>query len=664
MSLFHQAFDVLAKNNSTQTTISQIPALLLESFVPGYAVVSKLALNSLGIDITNIVTLIFAITLTITASKYLLDHAYVYFNLYWTSSVSIEDPDTHFDFIMEWLTAQKSTESARSLMIKKPSRHRKLQEDDSDIKPLNESNEWINYGRPNSVNYQPGRGVYWFFWGHRLFWMDRQQTTLMSAYSTNSWLSQCDSICIKTTGRSTRPIKELIQAAKAFSHEKNKARTGVMRPGAEDRGTRDWRRVALRVSRPIDTVILDPNRKNDILNDINEYLHPSTAQWYGNRGIPYRRGYLFYGPPGSGKSSFAWAIAGVFGLHIYCLSLADPNMTEDQLGALFADLPPRCVMLLEDIDTAGLDKRDSTEATGLDNKKKGITLSGLLNVIDGVAAHEGHVLVMTTNFLEKLDAALIRPGRIDMVVPFTLATTQQITELFIRMYTLDGNTASAKVRPIVTGSQCTKKDNIEKALPAPNSGSTQKQTVNSAKEATDQAHLPKSFPLSANSQPSKTYPLLCGHLSRYSHDPAFHAEAIEVKQMDNNSISPANNTDPSVNPSRLEADPPTDLESIAQRFASQLPNLTFSPAEIQGFLLTRKNEPLKALAEVAGWRDEALAAKEKKLDEEKQKRGSLSSEKTVVDGDAEAGAKADAQAVAEGKIAEGNAERKGSIIGP
>ena len=634
---------MLARDNSTQITISQIPALLLESFIPGYAVVSKLVLNSFGVDITNIVTLIFAVTLTFTASKYLFSHAHVYFDLYWTSSVSIDDPDTHFDFIMEWLTAQKSTESARNLMIKKTSRHRKLQEDDSDIKPLNESTEWINYGRPNSVIYQPGRGVYWFFWGHRLFWMDRQQTTLMNTYSTNSWLSQRDSICLKTIGRSTRPIKELIQAAKSFSHEKNKARTSVMRPGAEDRGQRDWRRVALRVSRPIDTVILDPKRKNDILNDINEYLHPSTAQWYGNRGIPYRRGYLFYGPPGSGKSSFAWAIAGVFGLPIYCLSLADPNMTEDQLGALFADLPPRCVMLLEDIDTAGLDKRDTTEATGSDNQKKGITLSGLLNVIDGVAAHEGRVLVMTTNFLEKLDAALIRPGRIDMVVPFTLATTQQITELFIRMYTPDGKTAAAKVHSTATNSQCTTEGNIKKALPVPTSESTQAQTENLAEEAISQACLPKSLPLSASPQLSKTYPLLCDHLSRYSHDPAFHAETIEAKKSNKSPTSPAITITPSVNPSTSsEADPSTDLESIAQRFASQLPTLTFSPAEIQGFLLTRKNEPLKALAEVSHWRNKALAAKEKKLEAEKQKRGSLSSEKTVVDGDAEAGAKAEA----------------------
>lgn len=115
------------------------------------------------------------------------------------------------------------------------------------------------------------------------------------------------------------------------------------------------------------------------------------------------------------------------------------------------------MLLLEDIDSAGLIKRRGTEVEEQfkdddpaakigaeitkaiksvqdqnDNTRKknqGISFSGLLNAIDGVASQEGRVLVMTSNFLDKLDDALIRPGRIDVTVIFTMTTRIQVCEL-------------------------------------------------------------------------------------------------------------------------------------------------------------------------------------------------------------------------------------------
>lgn len=191
------------------------------------------------------------------------------------------------------------------------------------------------------------------------------------------------------------------------------------------------------------------------------YLSPSSPTWYASRGIPLRRGYLFHGPPGTGKSSLSFALAGVFGLDIYVISLLEPTLTESDLLQLFNNLPRRCIVLLEDIDTAGLvreeeiddrkseneyDKISTSElpkgrrrGPRIDNAESqtGISLSGLLNAIDGVASHEGRVLVMTTNHPDKLDPALIRPGRVDMQVAFTLATKHQIREIFIKMYASD-----------------------------------------------------------------------------------------------------------------------------------------------------------------------------------------------------------------------------------
>lgn len=329
------------------------------------------------------------------------------------------------------------------------------------------------------------------------------------------------------------------------------------------------------------TVVLDPAQKNRVLADINEYLHPSTPKWYANRGIPYRRGYLFHGPPGTGKSSLAWAIAGVFGLDIYCISLVDPTLTEEDLGMMFTNLPQRCVVLLEDIDAAGLNKRQETDekepskeedptskigaeitkafkaVRNKDVDKQGISLSGLLNAIDGVASHEGRVLVMTTNFPEKLDEALIRPGRIDMKIPFTNATKAQIIELFTRMYSPDVPKSSTVQEEVTIG-------------PVPPQ-KTEKPTT----ETTAKPHL-TNHALRTNGVPTP----------------------------------PETPTRSSV---QSEPSPPSDtIEAIAIQFADRLPEDTFTPAEIQGFLLTRKKEPKRAVEEVEAWKNGVLEVREKR----------------------------------------------------
>ncbi|EKD21176.1 bcs1-like protein [Drepanopeziza brunnea f. sp. 'multigermtubi' MB_m1] len=210
-----------------------------------------------------------------------------------------------------------------------------------------------------------------------------------------------------------------------------------------------WTPCVSRVSRPLSTVVLDQDIKKGLLTDLRDYLHPHTRRWYSNRGIPYRRIYLLLGSPGNGKSSLSFAIAGYFKLKIYTVSLKSPAMNEENLRSLFTDLPRQCVVLLEDIDTAGLTHTRAAPKThgsddaekpvakkvqlttapapgGISNLGGNISLSALLNILDGVASQGGRILIMTTNHIDKLDEALIRPGRVDvdMTVKFDLANTQ------------------------------------------------------------------------------------------------------------------------------------------------------------------------------------------------------------------------------------------------
>jgi mitochondrial chaperone BCS1 len=193
--------------------------------------------------------------------------------------------------------------------------------------------------------------------------------------------------------------------------------------------------------RPISTVFLNEKVKGELLKDIGDFLDPRARRWYSNHGIPYRRGYLLYGPPGTGKSSLSLSVVGHFDLDIYILSLS--SIDDDCLRTLFAKLPQQCIILLEDIDAASPTHSQDTSVikdpgqivTGSHNKQTmstqaRVSLSALLNVIDGVASQEGRLLIMTTNHIERLDDALIRPGRVDMKLEFRLADKEMITQLF------------------------------------------------------------------------------------------------------------------------------------------------------------------------------------------------------------------------------------------
>lgn len=156
------------------------------------------------------------------------------------------------------------------------------------------------------------------------------------------------------------------------------------------------------------------------------------------------------------------AIAGHFDLEIYMISLLD--IDDSSLIRLLHLLPSSgSLLLLEDIDSAGLDRKFRCQATaslesGTPSETEGeqqapkVTLSGLLNAIDGISSPEGIVTVMTSNHPEQLDSALIRSGRISMKVTFTYATQAQAQDMFLRQYQkgeLHSNEESMTVRKLV-----------------------------------------------------------------------------------------------------------------------------------------------------------------------------------------------------------------------
>lgn len=204
-----------------------------------------------------------------------------------------------------------------------------------------------------------------------------------------------------------------------------------------------WNLIRRVQPRAISTIILKEGVTKSILEDVEDFL--KNRQWYKQRGIPYRRGYLLFGPPGCGKTSFVKAISGQIGYDVYEIRLSDPHISDDALNALISHFGKKSILLFEDVDAAFvarlLDEERAEKADKVNERKlqirearSGVSFSGLLNAIDGVASEEDYIVFMTTNYLDKLDAALIRPGRIDMRQLIGYPDEQQIAEFFKTFY--------------------------------------------------------------------------------------------------------------------------------------------------------------------------------------------------------------------------------------
>lgn len=304
------------------------------------------------------------------------------------------------------------------------------------------------------IRYLPTFGITWFLHEGNVFLVKRVPTS--SSISSSSFYvpdeyaaapTGSEPLVVMCLGRSVAPIKRFLEQCRDFAEKQRETfvtiRTSTSGYAPEAR----WDMTILRPARPLETVHFDEAAKASLVADITNYLDKNTRRLYTANGIPYRRGYLLHGPPGTGKTSLSLALAGLFGLELYLLHM--PSIQDDcHLERLFTALPPRCLVLLEDIDAIGLKRRvAATAADGEDDSSSSsderelrhhgrheLTLSGLLNVLDGVASQEGRIVLMTSNFADKLDPALVRPGRVDKKIFLGNISPRSAELMFRRMY--------------------------------------------------------------------------------------------------------------------------------------------------------------------------------------------------------------------------------------
>ena len=325
-------------------------------------------------------------------------------------TVDVTNDDPIFEWLSLWLANHPYSRRARSLTAKsRRDDYGNVDRDGGDDLP--------------DVVFTPAPGSHVFFYERRLIWLSRERETLKGGDKSGDFFSlrQRETFQIRVLGRKQQVIRSLIEKARDAAIKARDSRVNIY---MSSHGC--WLRNDTRQMRALSTVILPGNTAQEIAADVGDFLN--AQPWYAERGIPYRRGYLLHGTPGSGKTSLITALSGEFGMDLYVLNLGDSRLNDSGLVSLLSDSKPGSIILLEDIDAAFVQREKSKDS---DN---GVTFSGLLNALDGAASKEGSIVFMTTNHKDVLDPALIRPGRADLHVEFDFATREQAARLFKQFF--------------------------------------------------------------------------------------------------------------------------------------------------------------------------------------------------------------------------------------
>jgi hypothetical protein len=326
-------------------------------------------------------------------------------------SVSIESTDPLFEHLSAWFSRQKAARRATRLMAQ-----REFDYDRDDFR-------WsLTLGR--------GWHLLWFR-GWPVI-VNRQVNDGGGGLAKALGVGKSQTLKLWTPGRSQALVRAILEEAERIYKDDGKVRVFFWNEFGYMLADR-------REPRAIETVFLPADQKARILADVETFVDAKAL--YRRRGTPYRRGYLFTGRPGTGKSSLIFALAARLKRDVFVVNLSSVR-SDNALMVAFNEVGPSGVLVIEDIDaakaTADRSKAHAPQPLAPvgssgppgEPEREGITLSGLLNALDGVAAREGRITFITTNHPEKLDAALLRAGRVDLREEIGLMDREAALEMF------------------------------------------------------------------------------------------------------------------------------------------------------------------------------------------------------------------------------------------
>lgn len=309
------------------------------------------------------------------------------------------------------------------------------------VRHLNLNNS--KWGRDDKGSLTIGYGNMYFMFKGRLFKFNRSEITANNTEYTK------ERVNITLFGRSHNTFKQLINAVQASSKDQSKyTRIYTWRSDC-------WELTTSKFKRDLSTVVLDKTVKNAVVDHLDRFLSDQEQKWYVSNGVPYKTGILLSGPPGTGKTSLVKAICAKYEKDLYMLSLN--GMTDRVLQSALTSVEEGSIVVIEDIDGFGLNlKRRSSSKVDEEKSSSFLTMSGILNSIDGVMSAEKIILIATTNHPKKLDKALLREGRFDLKVNVGFMTADSFREYFGRFYPDFQLPKKLKIRPKLAPSRLQK----------------------------------------------------------------------------------------------------------------------------------------------------------------------------------------------------------------
>ncbi|XP_020583676.1 LOW QUALITY PROTEIN: protein HYPER-SENSITIVITY-RELATED 4-like [Phalaenopsis equestris] len=234
-------------------------------------------------------------------------------------------------------------------------------------------------------------------------------------------------------------------------------------------GSPAWNGVKLSHPATFETLAMDAELKRFMKEDLERFVR--RKDYYRRVGKAWKRGYLLYGPPGTGKSSLIAAIANFLRFDIYDLELTELR-SNSALKSLLLATSNRSIIVIEDIDcTIDLYKRkenvnaaESLGRNGCHDDK--VTLSGLLNFVDGLWSTCGdeRIIIFTTNHKERLDSALLRPGRMDMHVHMSYCCPSGFKTLLLNYHNVGNHPLKPEVERLLSEVEATPAEVAEELM--------------------------------------------------------------------------------------------------------------------------------------------------------------------------------------------------------
>jgi len=225
-------------------------------------------------------------------------------------------------------------------------------------------------------------------------------------------------LTLRILGRSRAFVETLADDAIAYNTHEKSARGMEIRVRSGSFNDIDLEQVPYRTW---DTIFLPARIKSEIIDHLDWFA--GAEQWHAARGMSWHTGILLHGAPGGGKSSIVKAIASHLRRDMVYINLGDIS-TDTSLVRVFSTANhTNSIVVIEDIDAAGqaLDREET--------KAQKVSLSSMLNVLDGILTPHGMIIVATTNSIESLDNALLRPGRFDLCLEIPLVAYDEYVEM-------------------------------------------------------------------------------------------------------------------------------------------------------------------------------------------------------------------------------------------